>query len=410
MIGAIPIIRGDEMTMRLLTELLDLPHVRVVGYELPDEDTIVLDIEFEMPVAMCPGCQKISSSIHSYVPPRMVRDLDMWNRQCYLRFRPRQFECDECENTFVERLAWLEKSQRQTRRMERRVFELVRRTNVADAAWYHRSTDEVVEALFLREARRRLEARGFPQVEELNVDEISIVKGGGQYVLVISSPEVGVLDVLPNRLKATLEAWFDERGPAWCAAVKRFNADMWAPYHAAARAKLPNVKTIADHFHVIQGLNDALASVRRTLQRHADEATRSRLKGSRWLLVKNQESLSEADQERLAQILQVDPILTVCYQLKEAFRDIYKLTDAEQASQSLEQWLECACEITAKPFPTFVTTVQNWRKQILNFFHNRSSNGFAEGVNTKIKLIRRRAYGCPNFQHFRLRVLIAFGT
>jgi transposase len=309
----------------------------------------------------------------------------------------------------VERLAWLEKGQRQTRRMEKRVFELVRRTNVADAAWYHHSTDERVTALFLREAQRRLEARGYPKVETLNVDEIAGIKGRGHYLLVISSPEVGVLDVLPDRLKATLEAWFEERGPEWCAAVKHFNADMWTPYHDAAAAYLPNAKTIADHFHVIKGLNDALASVRRILQRHADESTRAQLKGSRWLLLKNQESLSEAEQERLLRVLQADSLLRVCYQLKETFRDIYKLTHIEQAAQALTQWLERACEVAAKPFQAFVTTVENWRQQILNFFEARSSNGFAEGVNTKIKLIRRRAYGCPNFHHFRLRVLVAFG-
>jgi transposase len=81
----------------------------------------------------------------------------------------------------------------------------------------------------------------------------------------------------------------------------------------------------------------------------------------------------------------------------------------QDAAQALTQWLEHACEIGAKPFQAFVTTVENSREQILNFFYGRSSNGFAEGVNNKIKLVRRRAYGCPNFQHFRLRVLVAFG-
>lgn len=92
-----------------------------------------------------------------------------------------------------------------------RMFELVRRTNVADAAWYHHSSDERVAALFLREAQRRLEARGYPRVETLNVGEIAGIKGRGHYLLIISSLEVGVLDVLPDRLKATLEAWFEER-------------------------------------------------------------------------------------------------------------------------------------------------------------------------------------------------------
>jgi len=398
------------MSLELLTELLDLPHVRVVGYELPDRDTIILDIEFDLPAAMCPTCHQISTAIHSYVPPRTVRDLDVWNRMCYLRFQPRQFVCGHCQDTFVERLVWLEERQHQTRRMEVRMFELARRTNVTDAAWYHRTTDERAEALFLREARRRVEGRGYPRVEELNVDEIALRKGQGNYVLVISSPGIGVLDVLPNRLKETLIAWLDDRGAEWCAAIKRFNADMWAPYHDVARAKLPNAKAVADHFHVIKDLNDALATVRRTLQRQADETTRAHLKGSRWLIVKNPESLSDTERQRLVEVLEAEPTLKACYDLKEDFRAIYHMPDAEEAASALEQWLKQARAITLSPFQAFVTTVENWRDHILNFFDGRSSNGFGEGVNHKIKLIKRRAYGCPNFEHFRLRVIVAFGT
>jgi transposase len=397
------------MSLELLTKLLDLPHVYVIGYEMPNDEKLIVDIEVRMPAATCPACEHVSTKVHSYGEKRTVRDLDVWGRQCYLRFQPREFECTHCKRFFVERLAWLESGQHQTRRVEMRVFELARRTNVAESAAYHALTDECAEGIFGREAARRVEARGCPTVKVLHADEIAPHKGHGNYCLVLSAPGVGVLDVLEDRLEKTFEAWLDARGQEWCAAVEEFHADMWKPYHEVARAKLPNVHlTTADHFHVIENLNKALGEVRKTIQRQADEDTRQQLKGSRWLLVKNQADLPASDQVRLETILRASPELKINYELKEDFRAIYALTDREQAAEQLSDWLDKARAQGHHAMQTFVTTVENWHDEILNFFDGRGSNGFAEGVNNKIKLVLRRAFGCPNFAHFRLRILVAF--
>ncbi len=398
------------MSLELLTKLLGLPYVYVTSYEMPNDEKLILDIEVRMPAATCPTCEQVSTTVHGYGEKRIVRDLDVWGRQCYLRFQPREFECKQCKHFFVERLAWLESGQHQTRRVELRVFELARRTNVAEAAVYHALTDECAEGIFVREAARRVEARGDPKVKVLHADEIAPHKGHGNYCLVLSSPGVGVLDVLEDRLERTFEAWLDARGVDWCAAVEEFHADLWKPYHEVARAKLPNVQTTtADHFHVIENLGKALGEVRKVIQRQGDEETRRQLKGSRWLLVKNQADLSESDQARLEAILQASPDLRINYELKEDFRAIYALSDREQAAQRLAEWLDTARTQGHHAMQTFVTTVENWRDEILSFFDGRGSNGFAEGVNTKIKLVLRRAFGCPNFAHFRLRILVAFG-
>ena len=398
------------MSVDLLTELLDLPQVAVTAYEMPHAEILVLDVETRMPAATCPRCTHPSTALHSVGEPRTVRDLDIWGRRCYLRFRPRQFACAQCARTFVERLVWLAPRQHQTRRFARQVYTLVRRTTVADAAAYHQVTDERAESIFLREATQQVEARGYPQVRVLHVDEIAPHKGHGNYRLVLSSPEVGVLDVLEDRRKETLEAWFDARGANWCAAVEEFHADMWQPYHLAARAKLPNVRTpTADHFHVVKNLNEALAEVRKAVQRAADADTRTQLKGCRWLLVKNPADLTDEERERLAAAWQAAAELQTNYDLKEDFRAIYTLTDPGVAAQRLTEWVEQAQTVGHQALQKFVTTVENWRDEILSFFVGRGSNGFAEGVNTKIKLILRRAFGCPNFTHLRLRILVAFG-
>ena len=169
--------------------------------------------------------------------------------------------------------------------------------------------------------KKTIAARGYPFVKVLCLDEITLHKGHGNYLLVISAPELGiVLDILPNRNKETLEAWFVQRGQAWCAHVEVCCADMWDAYHEAAQVHLPNAIQVADRFHVMKNLNDALTKARRTIQNQADEATKTLLKGCRWLLVRNRDNLNAEETEKLERMLAASPELRTCYELKEDFR------------------------------------------------------------------------------------------
>lgn len=245
----------------------------------------------------------------------------------------------------------------------------------------------------------------------MSLDEIAPHKGHGRYLLVISAPELGlVLDVLKDRHQETLLTWFDERGKDWCAQVQVCCADMWEPYHDAAQAKLPNTKLVVDRFHVMKNLNDALSKARRTIQHQADEATKAQLKGCRWLLVKNRENLTADECTRLDAMLAASPELKRCYELKEAFRDWFNHSpDRERAAQSLSEWIAQVEASGFKALRSFIKTLNNWRERILNYFDGRYSNGFAEGINLKIKMINRRGYGYANFDHLRLHILVAFG-
>lgn len=242
------------------------------------------------------------------------------------------------------------------------------------------------------------------------MDEIAPHKGHGRYRLVISAPELGiVLDILENRRKETLENWFDQRGTAWCAYVDVWCADMWEPYHDAARDKLPNAHAVVDRFHVMKNLLDAITKARRVIQNQADEATQAVLKGCRWLLVKNRENLTDEERGKLSLMLEASSELKTCYELKEDFRDWFNRSlDREVAEKDLEAWIEKAEATGLRALKSFIKTLRNWHDKILNYFDGRHSNGFAEGVNLKIKMINRRGYGYANFSHFRLHVLVAF--
>lgn len=248
----------------------------------------------------------------------------------------------------------------------------------------------------------------------LCLDEIAPHKGHGSYYLIISAPELGIVlaaRVLKDRKKASLEAWFDERGADWCAAVEVCCADMWDAYHEAAQAKLPHARLTVDRFHVMKNLNDAVTKARRATlrEKQADDATKALLKGCRWLLVKNAENLTAEEQAKLQAMLAASPALKTCYELKEAFRAWFNQSgNRAEAEQSLDDWLAQVQASGLKALQAFTQTLANWRERILNYFDGRHSNGFAEGVNLKIKMINRRGFGYRNFANFRLHILVAF--
>jgi transposase len=247
-------------------------------------------------------------------------------------------------------------------------------------------------------------------VRALCFDEISLHRGHGKFVLVISAPELGlVLDVLADRSKETLLKWLEERGMEWCAAVRYACSDMWDAYQQSAEQKLPNARRVVDRFHIMKNLNDALTKARRAIQKDADEKTKELLKGCRWLLVKNRENLSEEQEKQLAGMLEASPELKQCYELKEAFRDLFNQNLTPKAAEErLRRWMAKVEALSFKALKAFVNTLQNWWQQILNYFDGRFNNGFAEGVNLKIRMLNRRGYGYRNFYSFRLHVLVAF--
>ena len=247
-------------------------------------------------------------------------------------------------------------------------------------------------------------------IKVVRFDEIAPHKGHGRYELVIDAPELSiVLDVLKDRKKATLEDWFASRGPAWCAHVEVYCADMWEPYPAAAQTHLPKALPGVDRFHVMKNLNDAVTTARRTIQREAPEAQQEQLKGCRWLLVKNRENLSEEERSTWDAMLAASPELKRLYELKESFRDWFNMcADRQQADDLLTVWLAKAAATGRRALQRFIRAIDRWRQKILNDFVGRHSNGFAEGANLKIKLINRRAFGYPLLSSFRLPVLVAF--
>jgi transposase len=138
-----------------LTELLDLPNVRVMHFQLVGSHHLNVVVESTLEAAMCPQCQQPSWVVHDQSEPQMIRDLPIWNRRCWLSYRPRRFDCATCNNTFVERVVWREAGLDYTVRYEQAVYEKVHRESVAQAAHDERLSEDIIQGIFEREAKKR---------------------------------------------------------------------------------------------------------------------------------------------------------------------------------------------------------------------------------------------------------------
>lgn len=394
-----------------LTALLDLADFVVVGHEQDSEyERLFLFCAARYDWALCPDCGTLSRQVHQY-ERRVVRDLAAWGMACYLEFEQRRFKCEVCGVPFSERLVEIEPWRQHTRRYEGYILAQYQQATISQIARNEGLGYKAAQGIFYRQAEQATADQTSPPVTRLGVDEISLKKGHKHFVLVISDLTRGViLAVLEDRLAESFEGWLMQWSAEERAAIREVSIDMWLPYRATAEKCLPNAQVVADRFHVMQNLNRAVTEARRTLQREADPDTKQQLKGSRWLLVKNEEQLSEEEQALLAALYELSPDLAKLHRAKEAFRDIFESASSRaEAAWRLLDWMHEVSQQALAPLERFLKTLTNWGEQILNYFYQRTTQGFVEGMNNKIKLILRRAFGYRNFDHFVTRVRIECG-
>ena len=402
-----------QVTGNALTVLLDLIHFEVTGYAVEQDktgDILHLFCRLALEVGVCPHCQAISSHIKQY-KERCVRDHDIWGKRTFLHFQIRRFECPDCGLCFTEELASIGWRRRQTKQFEKTVYQQCLGCSKKETAAQFQLSQTTVDGIFKRWAKQQSTASKRQQIRVLGMDEIALKKRHKQYVLVLSDLERRyVLAVLPTREQKTLIAWLQTLSTAEKRAIRVVSMDMWRPYRAVVERYLPQADIVADRFHVMKQLNEQLIKARRQIQRQADEATKEALKGSRWLLVRARHSLTEEQAQQLQVALAADADLRTAYLLKEEFYLIFeRIHDREQARRFLMAWVFKVQQTNNRYLLVFVKTLRNWWQQILNYFDERISNGFVEGMNRAIRAIIWRAYGFRNFDNFKLQILAELG-
>jgi transposase len=390
------------MGMDIFSQILDIKGFRVIHIETRDTE-LHLSLESESKSGVCPRCGQKSTQVRQWYQ-RVVRDLPISGKRCYVHVEKRYFDCPNCHETFAEELDFVEPKRDYTRRYEDAIFQQVRATTAKHVAECEGLTDPVVTRIFLRQAQQRIPADPFTGVVRLGIDEIAERKGRNSYDLVFYNLETGKpIDVLENRTQAELLSYFAHLSEEMTCDLEEVCIDMWRPYALAIAEQLPHVKVVTDRFHVMKVVNHDLNTLKNTLKPELPDDA----KACHYPLLKNEADLTEQQQEILERVYEASPQLKEAHQLKEAFRAIFDTAyTVEQGTQALQRWIDKAERVHL--FSEAVKTIKNWFHSIVHYFLHRTTNGPAEGINNKIKVIKRMAYGFRNFAHFRLRILAAF--
>lgn len=242
----------------------------------------------------------------------------------------------------------------------------------------------------------------------IGIDEVSIRKGH-TYRIIVSDLEkkqpiwFGGTD----RSEKSMDLFYDELGPAKSTKIRLAVMDMWKPFDRSTSQKAPHATILYDKFHVIRHLNEALDKVRKSEYARVAGSDRKFIKGQKYNLLSNRENLSLSGRESLKALLTANKKLNTAYLLKESFGQLWDYQSEAWARKLFDNWKASLKRQQLKPFEKFAEMIERHWDGIAAFCksENKVSLGFVEGLNNKIRVIQRRAYGLRDEEYLRLKVL-----
>lgn len=338
----------------------------------------------------------------------MVRDLSCGGHDLYLELFVRRVACGRCGKVKVEQLVWVADNPFYTKRFAWLIGRRCRAATIKDVAGeYHLHWDTVkeLEKQYMREQLRRA---GTPGPQVIGIDEISVRKGH-TYRIVVS-------DLLrrrpiwfggPDRSEASLTLFFDALGKKKCQGIKLAVMDMWKPFRNATLKQVPGVSILFDKFHIIVHLGKALDAVRKSEYGRLTGRDRQFIKGQKYTLLSHQANLTLDGRRSLAKLLRANKRLNTAYVLKESFGQLWDYQSEAGARRFFEHWKQALKWQRLKPYENFARMIDKHWSGIAAYCEpqNKVALGFVEGVNNKIRVLQRRAYGLRDEEYLRLKVL-----
>jgi len=352
----------------------------------------------------CHDCGR-PGTVHSVGLHRIVRDLNLGQAQTFLDVQYRRVWCAACGQAKVEQLSFADASRRITHRLARYVYELCKVMTVADVADHLELDPKTVKAVDKHFLRQDFGPTNYDGLRVLAIDEIALHHGQQGYVTVVLDYLTGrVVWLGPGRKAETLDAFFAGMTVEQQQAVEAVAIDMWEPFIKAVRTYCPQAKIVFDLFHVVQAYGAVVDAVRRQEYKQADQEQRTFIKGSRYLLLSNRHNLETDQQARLKELLAANQRLSAVYILKDQLKAIYQYFSRAWAKKALDQWCALAAEVDHPLMRRFIGRLRFFEYGILNHCHYPIGTSRLEGVNNKIKVLKRKAYGFHDSEYFALKV------
>lgn len=375
----------------LLRHLIGVPDLVVRSVDLEDRSLLI----GVAPRWRKPRCGRCGRGAPGYdqARERRWRHLGLGEIRLSLCYAPRRVACRTC-GVRTEQVPWAEAGSRFTKDFEEMVAYLTRATDKTQVtrlmgiSW--RTVGEVVE----RVVARKQDPERLSGLRWIGIDEFSHRKGQRYITLVVDHEKRRVVWAAEGRDAATLRRFFEELGPEKAAEIEGVTTDLAGWNLKAIEEHIPDAQVVFDRFHVQKLASDALEEVRREQLR----GTRGTPEGkfifrSRYALLKNYGDLSKPQKQKLSEIEKANKPLFRAYMLKETLAAALDYRQPKRARDALREWLAWASRSRLKPFVKAGRTIRKHLDGILAYIKGRMSNGLVEGINNRMRMVARRAFG-----------------
>ena len=350
---------------------------------------------------VCSGCGR-KRAAYDRLAERRFQFVPLWGIAVFFLYALRRVDCPTC-GVKVEAVPWAAGKQRLTRSFCLFLARWARQLSWQETAEsFGTSWNRVYDAVRWV-VEFGLKHRIVSTIAAIGVDEIQFGKGH-QYLTLVYRIDAGVRQLLyigKDRTAKTLLRFFHDRGRTWCGQIRFVCSDMWRPYLKVIAKKLPNAVHILDRFHIVAKLNDAVDEVRRAeAGRLKHEGFENVLTKAKYCFLKRPENLTRTQSTRLRDVLRYDLRSVRAYLLKESFHLFWTYTSPYWACRFLRMWCTRAMRSKLEPIKKFVGTIRRHEALILNWFKAKKaySSGVVEGLNRKVNLITRKAFGYRSLQ------------
>jgi transposase len=387
---------------------LDIPDVEVTGTEINERGDYIITVESTRNSAVCQHCGSQLTKFNGHNREIELRHLPILGRRVYIRIRPKRYECPKCGGkTTTQKLDWYDIKSPHTKAYDRHLMLSLINSTVEDVSHKETVGYKAVEGAIARSIQTKVNWDEFTNLKVIGIDEIAMRKGRQNYVAIITAQQengqIVLLGVLADRKKETVRAFLETIPARLRPTMQTVCTDMWAGYvnaveeFAAAHIDVA-LDVVVDRFHVAKNYRECVDQIRkkecRRLKAELPAEEYEKLKGVLWVVRKNNRDLTAMEREQLNFLFEYSPDLKLAYTFREELTSIFELNlTVVEGKDRLIKWSSKVRSSTLTCFDKFLTTLDHWIDKIANYFSDRLSSGFVEGLNNKVKVLKRRCYG-----------------
>jgi len=351
----------------------------------------------------CGSCRVIGKGVRR----RQIQTLPIGLKRVFFEVENRRLLCRDCGALRYESLGIADARRHYDRALERYIAALCRLMTVKDVARLLSLAWSTVQAIDKRRLVREKPTNArLKKIRYLGIDEVAVRKGHHYLTIGVDLETGDVVYVGVGRREDSILA-FLKRLRRLRVNLLAVAIDMWPAYLKAIRRCYPDIAVIFDRYHLMARYSKLLDTLRAQECRKAAKRFKKVFKGTRYLLLRGQEKLTEAMIGRLQCLLDLNRPLSIAYILKEELRRFWRCADQQQGWAHLQRWITMARESGIRLLQRFAQSIERHRHGLLAYFLHPISTGRVEGINNKIKVLKRKAYGYRNLEYFELKIYAA---